>query len=54
MGEKLREHQVCLKLSTAEYLMLKDISDKVKMKHTEVLRMLIRMEAEKLLWSYQS
>lgn len=48
MGEKLRHHQICLKLNDREYKALKEIADLQDMKHTEVLRYLIRDEHERL------
>ena len=48
MGEKLREHQICLKLNDGEYLILQDMAAKLHMKPTELLRMLIRAEDERL------
>lgn len=48
MGEKLRQHQICLKLNDREYKALEAIADLQDMKHTEVLRYLIRDEYERL------
>lgn len=48
MGEKLREHQICLKLNDREYKALEAIADLQDMKRTEVLRYLIRDEYERL------
>lgn len=48
MGEKLREHQICLKLNDGEYKALEELADLQDMKRTEVLRYLIRDEYSRL------
>jgi len=48
MGEKLREHQICLRLNEKEYKALQELADLQDMKHTEVLRYLIRDEYKRL------
>ena len=48
MGEKLREHQICLRLNDREYKALEAIADLQDMKRNEVLRYLIRDEYERL------
>ena len=48
MGEKLREHQICLRLNDREYKALEEIADLQDMKRNEVLRYLIRDEYERL------
>ena len=52
MGEKLREYQICLRLNEKEYKALQELADLQDMKHTEVLRYLIRDEYKRLkTWS---
>ena len=48
MGEKVREHQICLRLNEKEYKALEKLADLQDMKRTEVLRYLIRDEYRKL------
>lgn len=48
MSEKLREHQICLRLNEKEYKTLQELADLQNMKRTEVLRYLIRDEYKRL------
>lgn len=48
MGEKMREHQICLRLNKAEFNMLNAIADRMHAKPTEILRALIREKVDDL------
>jgi len=52
MSDKVREYQICLRLNEKEYKALQELADLQDMKHTEVLRYLIRDEYKRLkTWS---
>ena len=44
----IREYQICLRLNEKEYKALKSLADLQDLKHTEVLRYLIRDEYERM------